>query len=190
MFETWILASIPQLAMVALGATGIYVATIVFTRLAGLRSFSKMSSFDFAMTVAIGSIIASTLVAEKPPLLQGVVGLGTVYLLQKTVSALRRFDWVSKLVDNKPVLLMDRRQVYHDNLRRAGVTPADLRSKLREANVLERSQVRAVVFETTGDISVLHSDKDDVRLEAWLLEEVDDAERAELTEATAGASRP
>ena len=28
--------------------------------------------------------------------------------------------------------------------------------KLREANVLELNQVRAVVLETTGDISVLH----------------------------------
>lgn len=30
--------------------------------------------------------------------------------------------------------------------------------KLREANVLDLSQVRAVILETTGDVSVLHGD--------------------------------
>lgn len=52
------------------------------------------------------------------------------------------------------------------------VTESDLRAKLREANVLELSQVQAVVFETTGDIAVLHSDKASQTVEAWLLEDV------------------
>lgn len=30
-------------------------AIVLFTRLNGLRSFSKMSSFDFALTIALGS---------------------------------------------------------------------------------------------------------------------------------------
>ena len=38
------------------------------------------------------------------------------------------------------------------------VAESDLFAKLREANVLELNQVRAVVLETTGDISVLHGD--------------------------------
>ena len=37
-------------------------------------------------------------------------------------------------------------------------THADLVAKLREANVLDFSSVRAVVFEATGDISVLHGE--------------------------------
>ena len=35
---------------------------------------------------------------------------------------------------------------------------SDLVAKLREANVLDLKQVRAVVLETTGDVSVLHGD--------------------------------
>ena len=36
-----------------------YVGIILCTRLFGLRSFSKMSSFDLAVTVAIGSAFAA-----------------------------------------------------------------------------------------------------------------------------------
>jgi hypothetical protein len=48
-----------QLASAAIAALGIYLAVIVATRVSGLRSFTKMSAFDFAMTVAIGSLIAA-----------------------------------------------------------------------------------------------------------------------------------
>ena len=42
----------PSLPMILLTGIGIYAALLVPTRLTGLRSFSKMSSFDFAITVA------------------------------------------------------------------------------------------------------------------------------------------
>lgn len=41
-----------------------------------------MSSFDFAMTVAVGSIIATTVLSSTVSMLHGIVGLVAVYLLQ------------------------------------------------------------------------------------------------------------
>ena len=60
-----------------------------------------------------------------------------------------------RLIDNEPVLLMDGATILHENLERVRVTQKDLYGKLREANVVNLEQVRAVVFESTGDISVL-----------------------------------
>ncbi|WP_347372780.1 YetF domain-containing protein [Aequorivita sp. Q41] len=165
-------ASPNSLILIVLSVLGIYVATIFFTRFAGKRSFSKMSSFDFAMTVAIGSIIASTALTQSISLLQGVVGLAIVYILQISVAMLRRYDFVQKLVDNTPLLLMDGEKILYQNLKKARVAETDLRSKLREANVLKLSEVRAVIFETTGDISVLHTKDTSVELENWLLKDV------------------
>ena len=53
---------------------------------------------------------------------------------------------------------MDGNEILEDNLRKARVTKSDLRSKLREANVTRLDQVKSVIFETTGDISVLHKE--------------------------------
>lgn len=170
--EKWFEASTTSLIAIIVTAIGIYIATIVFTRLAGKRSFSKMSSFDFAMTVAIGSIIATTVLSKSVSLLQGLVGMAVVYILQISLAILRRFSVVQKIIDNQPLLLMDGEKIIHENLKKARVTEADLRSKLREANVLEISQVRAVVFEATGDIAVLHSKDDTVKVEDWLMEGV------------------
>ncbi|WP_424493516.1 DUF421 domain-containing protein [Salinimicrobium sp. GXAS 041] len=160
----------PLLA-VFLSAVAIYCAVILFTRIAGKRSFSKMSSFDFAMTIAIGSIIGSTLLLASVKLMTGIVGLASVYLLQQLVAYFRRFPLFQDLVENKPYLLMKGSEVLEENLKKSRVTRGDLRAKLREANVTNLSQVKAVVFETTGDISVLHG-QEDQEVEEWLLKDV------------------
>ena len=73
-------------------------------------------------------------------------------------------------MDNDPLMLMEGNKIYYENLKKARVTESDLRGKLREANVIQLSEVRAVVFETTGDVSVLHSP--DKKLEDWLIKDV------------------
>lgn len=165
------------LLAVLLGTVGIYLATVLFTRLVGLRSFSKMSSFDFAMTVAIGSVIASTIVIDGVSLLKGTVALALLYGLQFLVGSLReRFETFAGVLDNRPILLMAGPEILHENLRKAQVTEGDLRAKLREANVLRLDRVHAVVFETTGDISVLHGEPD-AALDLDILRDVRDSER-------------
>ncbi len=159
------------MGQIALSAFGIYLSVIVMTRICGKRSFSKMSSFDFAMTVAVGSIIATTVLSSSVNLLEGIVGLVAVYLLQICAAFARRNKAIRNLMDNSPLLLMDGETIIEDNLRKARVTKGDLRSKLREANVTELSQIKAVVFETTGDISVLHKN-DESPLNLWLMKDV------------------
>lgn len=142
--------------MIPLTALGIYLTLLVLTRLAGLRSFSKMSSFDFAVTVATGSVVAATLLSKQPGLLAGAWALAWLFGMQALVSWGRRHgSWVSCLVDNRPLLLMAGPHVIAAHLDQARITEADLYAKLRMAGITHREQLFAVVLETTGDVSVL-----------------------------------
>ncbi|GGG53305.1 DUF421 domain-containing protein [Croceivirga lutea] len=168
----WFLASPKELLAIALTSIGIYISLILITRISGKRSFSKMSSFDFAITVAIGSILATAILSKSVSLIQGVVGLVVVYAIQMTVAYLRRFAIIAQIVDNKPLLLMKKETILHENLKKAKITESDLKAKLREANVTQLAQVKAVVFESTGDISVLHAQDKSLKLEDYLLDGV------------------
>lgn len=170
--EKWINISFTSALGIFISTIAIYIAVILFTRIFGKRSFSKMSSFDFAMTVAVGSLIASTILSSSVSLLEGILGLFLVYLFQLMAAFLRRYKIFTQIIDNTPLLLMDGPKILHENLKKARVTEGDLRAKLREANVLEMSQIQAVIFETTGDIAVLHSDKESPNVEPWLLKDV------------------
>ena len=170
---SWLTTSWTAILMVIISSIGIYAAVILFTRLSGLRSFSKMSSFDFAMTVAVGSLIATAIIAKDPPLFQAIVALGALYVLQIGIAKLRGISpLIDNLVDNQPILLMKGAQILDENLKITKVTPDDLRAKLREANVTDFKQIKAVVLETTGDISVLHTTDSSQELDDNLLSNV------------------
>jgi len=176
MFEKWISTDTTSIVAVAISAVAVYAGIILYCRIAGLRSFSKMSTSDFAMTVAVGSLFASTIASPQPSLFLGLFALAMLFFGQWLLARLRqRFSCVQSLTDNEPVLLMKGEEILEDNLRSVGVSRSDLIAKLREANVLHFGQVRAVVFETTGDISVLHASNADEKLSSDLLAGVADA---------------
>lgn len=139
---------------------------IFLVRIVGLRSFSKMTNFDFVMTVAMGSLLAGASQSSNwPGLLQSLTAMASLFVVQYGVSKLRqRSPGFDKLVQNTPVLLMKDGIVLHEALRATRVAEEDLIAKLRKANAIDLSSVRAVVLETTGDISVLHGKQVDEAL--------------------------
>lgn len=150
-------APLEDVAVVIVSAALIYILVIAYIRIAGLRSMSKLSSFDFIMTVAVGAIVGSVAVGGQN-LTHGIVALAVLFTLQVIVAQLRRTVGLDSVVDNDPILLMAYGEVVHDNMQLGQMTTSELHSKLREANVLNFSQVKAVVLEATGDVSVLHGD--------------------------------
>ncbi|QLE02577.1 DUF421 domain-containing protein [Galbibacter sp. BG1] len=152
----WIYSNSDPLLQTLGGSILIFIAVIVLTRIIGLRSFAKFTAYDFAFTIAIGSIISSTLTSSTS-IAHGSVAIGGLLVLTFIFSYLqRKFPWINKLISNKPLLLMKGDTILEENLKYARIDKSQLIAKLREANVLNYDQVRAVVLESTGDISVLH----------------------------------
>lgn len=172
----WLGAPWRELGAVVVSTVLIYATVIAYTRLAGLRSFSKMSSYDFAITVAFGSVIASTAASPSVSVAHGAVALGMLYAVQAAVGLARRRSGAQRIVDNQPRLLMAGSRVLHDNLRAGRISEGDLRARLREANVLDPRHIRAVVMETTGDVVVLHGDPHGPDLDPGLMQDVIGAE--------------
>ncbi len=157
MLSQEIASSWSRIALVVGSSAAMLTGIVAYIRIAGLRSFSKMSSFDFAVTVAFGSLLASVAMSRSS-LADGLAAGATLLGVQVVVAIGRSRFGLSSIVDNQPLLLMANGRMLTDNLRIARVTPDDIRAKLREANALDYDQVHAVVLETTGDISVLHGD--------------------------------
>ena len=136
------------------------VWVVLLVRVVGLRSFSKMTSFDFVMTIAMGSLVGSAARSTTwTDYLQAVAAMASLFLVQWVTAKLRNSSrWASRVIQNQPVLLMRDGKVLEEALRATRVSRDSLFEKLRGANVLDMAKVRAVVLETTGDVSVLHGD--------------------------------
>ncbi|WP_341863052.1 YetF domain-containing protein [Gymnodinialimonas sp. 57CJ19] len=134
---------------------------ILVVRIIGLRTFSKMTAFDFVATVATGSLLAGAAQATGwSGFWQAVIAIAALLGTQFAIAKLRISDGSAiAFLQNAPVILMEDGIVNEAALSKTRVTRDDLFAKLREANVLDVTEVRAVVLETTGDISVLHGEK-------------------------------
>ena len=171
--EDWLTAPLDVLLKTAATVLGIFTLIVVYVRIAGLRTFAKMSSFDFATTIAIGSILAATVMGTDTSLLKAAVALATILIFQQLYTGLKlKSDAFEEVAENNPILLMDGSEILYHNLKRTNVSKSDLIAKLREANVIRMSQVMAVVLETTGDISVLHQEGTE-EMDTLLLEDVE-----------------
>jgi uncharacterized membrane protein YcaP (DUF421 family) len=60
LFESWM-----GLARVAIIALCAYASLVFLLRITGKRTLSKMNAFDFVVTVALGSTLATTLLSKN-----------------------------------------------------------------------------------------------------------------------------
>jgi len=155
-WQTWFSIVWQQVVGIALSVMGFYFFLILFTRIVGLRSFSKLSSYDLAMTIGIGSILASTVLSKSTSLLQGVFAIGMLFTLQALLSIVRRkFKSFKALIDNQPIILMANGEYLYNNLKQAKLSENDIKQILRKNGIKSKTEVFAVIMETTADISVI-----------------------------------
>lgn len=137
------------------------VWVVILVRVNGLRSFSKMTNFDFVMTVAVGSLLAGAGQAgDWQSFGQTIAAMAALFIVQRCAAYLRNAsDAAESLMQNQPLVLMRDGKIDQAALSQSRVSESDLIAKLREANVLDFAEVRAVILETTGDVSVLHGER-------------------------------
>ncbi|GAF62109.1 hypothetical protein JCM18903_2159 [Psychrobacter sp. JCM 18903] len=155
-WEPWFSIDWQQVLGISLSAIGFYLGLMLFTRLMGLRSFSKLSSHDFAMTVGIGSILASTVLSDTPSLMQGLFAVAVLFVIQGVISFIRRkFKPLKSLIDNRAIILMAHGEYFSGNLKEVNLSTSDVQQVLRKNGIKSKTEVFAVIMETTGEMSVI-----------------------------------
>lgn len=137
-----------------------YAALVVLLRLSGDRTLSKMNAFDFLVTVALGSTLASVVLSRNTSLVQGVLAFAVLVGCQYVVTWLSvRFRWVRRLVTGEPQLLLYQGEFIDSALRRSRVTEDEVLAALRAAGLNDRRGAHAVVLETDASFSVIGSNR-------------------------------
>ncbi|MFO8044999.1 MAG: DUF421 domain-containing protein [Halomonas sp.] len=135
-----------------------YVVLIVFLRISGKRTLSKMNAFDLVVTVALGSTLATVLLAKEVALAEGVLAFALLIGLQFAVTwSSVRVRWVRRLATGEPKMLLYDGKLLPAALMTSRVTEDELRAAIRSAGVDSLNSVRAVVLETDGSFSVVKS---------------------------------
>ena len=141
-----------------------YVALIIFLRVSGKRTLSKWNAFDFVVTIALGSTLASVIISKDVVLIEGVIAFALLIGLQFVITRLSvRFDSIKNVVKAEPTLLFDKGEFLNEAMRRQRVTESEIRAAIRSNGLAAIEEAEAVVLETDGTFSVVKKSANDSR---------------------------
>ncbi len=149
-FDDW--AGVVRVLVVG---TCAYFSLLAVLRVSGKRTLAKLNAFDFVVTVALGSTLATVLLSADVALVEGVAAMALLVALQFLVAWLSvRSSAVEGLVKSEPTL------VYHHGfltgpMRRMRITEDEIRQAARTAGHPRLGAGAAVVLETDGSLSIL-----------------------------------
>jgi uncharacterized membrane protein YcaP (DUF421 family) len=138
-----------------------YGVLVVFLRISGKRTLSKMNAFDFIVTVALGSTLANVFLNKDISLADGAMAFALLIGLQFAVTwSSVRVQWVRKIVTGEPLMVMYRGNYLRDGMLKARITEAEVLATIRSAGLASPEQAHAVILETDGSMNVVHRGSD------------------------------
>ena len=148
--------SFSGLARVAIVGALAYIGLILFLRISGKRTLSKLNAFDLVVTVALGSTLATTLLSKDVALAEGMLAFVMLIFLQFAITWISvRSKWFRVLVKAHPTELARNGTLIGDAMRAQRITPEEVEAAVRAAGLADLTDTKTVVLETDGTISVV-----------------------------------
>lgn len=133
-----------------------YVFLVIILRISGKRTLSKMNAFDFIITIALGSTLATILLSKDTALAEGVLALALLIFFQYTITWLSvRSEKFQEFIKSTPALLLFKGKYLSAALKKERITKEEIDAKLRLKGIEDIREVDAVVLETDGTLSVI-----------------------------------
>ncbi len=134
----------------------VYLFLLVAFRVAGKRQLSQITAFDLVVLLIISNVVQNAVIGNDNSLGGGLFGATVIFLLNAAVAWLTfRFKRVERFVEHTPTVLVRNGRILRENLRRERLSLPEFRSALRQQGVVALRNVRYVILEEDGHLSVL-----------------------------------
>ncbi|MBN9644609.1 DUF421 domain-containing protein [Corynebacterium mendelii] len=168
----------PLIRIVLVGSAS-YVTLLIMLRISGARSLAKFNAFDFAVTVAVGSMLASAVTSTDLAYVSGVVAIAMMLVLQYVVAKVIRTNHTARnLVTATPIVLVKDGRLIEEGLKRSRLGKADVNQAARQAGHGSFESIGAMILETDGTMSTIAKDSmgnadalDDLDTGSWTVAE-------------------
>ena len=174
----------------AVKTSALFLTAAVVLRFTERRTLAEFAPFDWIAGVAAGAIVGRSATATDTSWLTATVGLISLLLSHALVTRLRFVPVIRKFIDPPPQVLIRDGRVDLRNVRRCGLTMADLDVLLRQHGLLTADNVHLAIFEAKGAISVLPIDGPPTQRLTHADDSLPDAQRTADTANAVSQRRP
>ena len=144
------------LTAIAVRTAIVLVALIVGVRIFGKRQLGGMNVYDLVLVLALANAVQNAMTRGSGQLAVGLVSSGTLLVLGRLLGLafVRRPSLERSLVGIPTVVVQDG-QLHPSNMRREGVTEAEVLAAVRGYGLADLSEVKLAVVEPDGSLSVV-----------------------------------
>ena len=133
-----------------------YLTLTVLMRFMGKRQIGEMQLSEFVCVVLISEMTALPMTDTEIPLMYGIIPLLIIVSLEVIIAfGCMSNNFLRKIVHGKPVLLVKKGKLIHENLTKTRITPDEVESQIRINGYKGMWEVETVMLEQTGKMSVL-----------------------------------
>ncbi len=134
----------------------VYLFLLVAFRLTGKRQLGQLTAFDFVVLLIISNVVQNAVIGNDTSLGGGLLGATVILLLNALVAWLTfKHKAVERLVEHSPTVLVKNGRLLRENFRRERLSLAEFRAALRREGVVSLRDVRYVILEEDGHLSVI-----------------------------------
>lgn len=150
-FDSW--ESVVRTCLITVMA---YILLILLLRASGKRTLSKMNAFDFIVTIALGSTLATVILNKNVALIDGVLSFSLLIGLQYLITWLSaRYKKISSLVKSTPALLVYKGVMLREIMLKERIDEDEIKAIIRSKGLSSVQDADAVVLETDGSLTVM-----------------------------------
>ncbi len=157
----------PHLALMGRGAA-VYGFLMAVFRISGKRSLAPITAFDFILLLIVSEAVQNAMVGEDSSVTGGFVLVLTLVSLDFAMRWIApHHPFVSRVVDDLPVVLLEHGTLISDRMKHSRVGEDDILEAARRLHGLERlDQIKYALLERSGGISIIPAgrwSRDDAR---------------------------
>jgi len=150
-----LLGDVPAVGDVAVKTAALFITAAILFRFTERRTLAEFAPFDWIAAVAAGAIVGRAATATDTGWLQATAALVCLLAAHAVVARLRLVPALCRLIDPPLIVLIREGEVSRRNLRRGGLTVADIEAVLREHGHPNAEGVHLAILEAKGAISIL-----------------------------------
>lgn len=135
----------------------VYLFLMLIFKIAGKRSLSQITIFDFVMLLIISETTQQALLTDDFSVTNAFILITTLMGADMIMSYVQsKFHKIDKFVDGLPTILMDNGKLLNEAMNKSRVEEKDILEAARKIHGLERmEQINYAILEKDGTISII-----------------------------------
>lgn len=135
----------------------LYILILFLLRIMGKRQLGEMQPFELVITLIIADLATIPMAETALPLIQGIIPILTLACIHYFICFVsRKSIFFRKLINGKPVILLDSEGINYENLQKTNMTFNDLLEGLHSAGYFNLEELLYVILQTNGTMTVVN----------------------------------